>query len=116
MWIVEGDERWRNDVTCALNVDIVGIRVMDAQDMRGSVEGVAGDARFLEFAEGKSASAGRDGFGDEGQAQNFRGVLVEGGVGDRAAAIGDFCYGREAAEKMGFFGRGPLGDGPEGVH
>src|SRR6266481_1161764 len=103
--VVKGDERRGNEVAAAMNVHIARIGVMDAKDMRGIVEGVAGNAWFLQFAAGKLASAGGDRFRNEGEAQDFRGIGVEGGVGDGAAAIGDFRDRRKAAEEVRFLGR-----------
>src|SRR5260370_30813201 len=114
--VVKGDKRRWNDVALALNVHIARIDMMDAKDMRGIVEGVAGDAWFLQFAAAKLASTRRDRFRDEGETQNFGGIGVEGGISDGAAAIRDFRNGRKAAEQMRFRGRSPLRHSPEGVH
>src|SRR5467141_894675 len=114
--VVKGDKHRRNEVAAALNINIARIDMMDAKDMRGIVEGVAGDAWFLQFAAAKLASTRRDRFRDEGETQNLDGIGVEGGISDGAAAIRDFRNGREAAEQMRFRGRSPLRHGPEGVH
>ncbi len=116
MRVVKSDYSRRNEVALALNVHIARIDMMDAKDMRGIVEGVAGDAWFLQFAAAKLASTRRDRFRDEGETQNFGGIGVEGGISDGAAAIRDFRNGRKAAEQMRFRGRSPLRHSPEGVH
>src|SRR5580658_1322439 len=112
--IVKSNKRRRDEVACPLNVDIARIDMMNAENTSGIVKRVASPIEVLPAQ--KRSSAGGNGFGNEGETQNFRGIGVESGIGDGAAAIHDFRHRRQAAEQMRLRRRSPLRHSPEGIH